>query len=205
MIASPGVNATSYNDTSVAENNSYTYRVRAQNIDGTSLYTDEETITVELPPLAYAVSETTTHGTRSGNYTNTRQPSGSEAITEVETNGKPSRRTSRLQHTWRVDGVRGGAMVELRISASASDSGENDNFDFTYSTDGQQSWQAAFTLDAGTTDDLLAQLPGAVGTVYVRVVDSNRSQGRRSLDSIAVSFIEIKSESDPISLDTELA
>ena len=191
-IASVGANITSYSDQTVSDGNTYTYKVEAENGDGTAL-SNEDTVTVELPDFAYTVSESTQEGSKSGDHTDTQQPAGTEVLTEQTSNGNPRRRRSSVNHTWRIDGVKGGVLVELRIAASASDSGENDSFDFEASLDNQQSWTNVFSLAPGASELLVAPLPGASGTVYVRVTDGDNSQGNGALDSLSVTEIVIES------------
>ncbi|MEE8308288.1 MAG: peptidoglycan DD-metalloendopeptidase family protein [Gammaproteobacteria bacterium] len=147
----------------------------------------------ELSDLAYAVSETTVHGTLSGDYTDTQQAAGSETVTEVESGGKPAKRTSRMEHTWRVDSVRGGDLVQLFVTASAPTSNDGDAFQFSTSIDNQQTWQSAFILEGGSSATFTAQVSGAIGTVYVKLTDTDRNRGNRTLDSVTVSELVIES------------
>lgn len=53
QIATTGANVTSYTDTNVLPNTTYSYRVRATNLGGNSAYTNTATVTTPVAPLVY--------------------------------------------------------------------------------------------------------------------------------------------------------
>ena len=154
------------------------------------------TVNNALPPSFvddYATSESTTFGTVNGSYTATHGDGGSiEAITEDESGGRPSNRTSRLSHDWTIP-VTGGDVVTLVVEATA-ESGDGDTFAFSYTTDGA-TFTDMVTIDSNTTGDLSYLLPPSIqGDVTIRVTDTNRDRGARSLDTVRIDHMYIRSE-----------
>ena len=97
-------------------------------------------------------------------------------------------------HTW-VFNVTGGSSVTFNLQAYHSTNRDNDNFAFSYSTD-NVNFKSMLTVTK-TTDDNIAQtfaLPSTLkGKVYIRVVDTNRTGGNTSLDTIYVDQMFIRS------------
>ena len=122
----------------------------------------------------------------------------SESITEVESGGKPSNRYSYLEHKWTVD-VTGGSEVTFYLEAYRSSSSDGDDFVFAYSTD--DSTYTNMVNITKTADDNTSQtydLPSnLIGTVYIHVIDADRTKGNRSLDTIYIDQMFIRSESGP--------
>jgi VCBS repeat-containing protein len=135
----------------------------------------------------YALSESTTSGTKSGDYTNTGDSDNKyEALTEIL-----SAKKSILEHTWRFN-LSGGTTRTFYVEAYKS--GTEDNFKFQYSTNGS-AWTDMLTVTK-TSDNNTAQsysLPGGLsGTVYVRVIDTNRAANKTVLDTLYVDLMYIR-------------
>ena len=117
-----------------------------------------------------------------------------ESIKEGLSSGTYKRRYSYLIHTW-VFNVTGGSSVTFNLQAYHSTNRDNDNFAFSYSTD-NVNFKSMLTVTK-TTDDNIAQtfaLPSTLkGKVYIRVVDTNRTGGNTSLDTIYVDQMFIRS------------
>ena len=143
----------------------------------------------------YANSESSTFGTVAGSYVDTHALGGGiEAISEEESSGKPSNRTSRLSHDWIVP-VTGGDVVTFLVDAAASASGDGDAFVFAYSTDGS-TFTDMVTIDSSTTTYESYVLPPSIaGDVTIRVTDTNRDRGSSPLDTLWVDHLYIRSES----------
>ncbi len=140
-----------------------------------------------------AVSETNVTGTVSGygngvtgypaNRACTETADGVyETITEVLTGG-----TSQLEQRWTYN-VTGGSSVVFNVKGYHTSNSEGDDFIFAYSTNGT-TWTNMVTVTK-TTDDGNFQtytMPGGTsGTVYVRVQDADRTNGRNNLDTIYI-------------------
>ncbi|MHC4067654.1 MAG: M6 family metalloprotease domain-containing protein, partial [Planctomycetota bacterium] len=197
-IDSLPANSTAYSDGAVPAG-WHDYFVRAYNSAESIPPADSniETVEVILPPIACASDESTGFGTVTGSYVDTCEETGEETITETESKGR--NKTSRMDHTWQVDGVAGGALVMLHVDAHAPANAEQDDFEFDVSTDGGASYQAAFTLANGADEVRIVELPlGTSGTVLVRVRDSNRGKGKVALNSVSVRQIYIESSSELI-------
>jgi hypothetical protein len=147
--------------------------------------------------LDYASSETTVLGTlASGNLSSTRVSDGIyERITEAKSGGSSKKSLSYLEHIWTFS-VTGGGNVTFFVEAHHSSNTDGDNFKFEYSRDGA-SWAYLLTITKTTDDNApqQASLPGDLrGTVYIRVLDTDRTRGNRSLDSIYIDRMFIRSD-----------
>ena len=156
--------------------------------------------TPDVPTIAVATSETTASGTiTSGSYLNTQFAAGSETLREAHQGGKPQNRRSFVDHTWNVTGVAPGATVVLSVTGFAPDNSENDDFNLSYSVNGN-SWVSLGTLEnGGGSDTLTAALdPATNGSVRVRVVDSDpNTAGARNLDTVVINEVKIQSGGEP--------
>mgnify|MGYP003693904377 CR=1 FL=1 len=79
-------------------------------------------------------------------------------------------------------------MKQLHVEGFKSSSTDGDDFRFEYSTDGTNFAPVTLTLpvaDDGT--DRIATLPGSLsGTVTIRVVDTDRTAGHQTLDTVTI-------------------
>ena len=146
---------------------------------------------------ATASGEQAVSGTVSGTYVDTTAGDGTlESITEVEDGGRPSQRTSLLEHVWTVPVPSGGSTVTLFVKGAASSSGDGDDFVFAYSLDGGSTYTDAVTFPAGASGTYSASLPTTTsGDVRVRVRDVNRAKGANALDRISVDHLWIRTDS----------
>ncbi|MGA1463837.1 MAG: M66 family metalloprotease, partial [Steroidobacteraceae bacterium] len=198
LLASLPRNSTAYADNNLA-NGDYRYVVEAWNAIGNSPSDSVGPFTINVPFSANVTSELTTFGSViSGSYLNTRTASGTEVLAEASSGGKPSSRTSRLEHTWSIASVQPGAVVTLEVDAQAGANSENDNFAFSYAI-GAGPWINLGTLLNGTARQVLStQLPSSTsGLVQVRVVDTDRTSGRGNIDQLSVYRIRVVSAGDP--------
>jgi len=144
-----------------------------------------------------ANGENTVSGTvTSGDYTDTQSSNNIyEAIEEKESGGKPDRRYSYLQHKWTFN-ITGGNIVTFYVEAYHTSNSEGDDFVFAYSID-DLTYTDMLTVTK-TSDDNAYQtyaLPGSLsGTVYIRVKDTDQTRGNRTLDTIYVDHMYIRSE-----------
>jgi hypothetical protein len=158
-------------------------------------------ITVDAAPVGpvadYAQSESTLLGSvTSGSMADTVSNDDTyQVLTEAESGGKPANRHSELEHTWTFN-VTGGELVTFYVEAHHDANSEGDDFMFAYSLDGVN--YTDMVTVTKTADNNTAQffvLPGGTsGTVYIRVVDTDRSQGNSGLDSLYVDALFIVSE-----------
>ena len=189
-------------DTTAQFSSAGTYVLQLLADDGELTASDQATVTVnEAPPYVDAVAngEIPVFGTITGSFVDTQaEDDVYEVLTEVESGGKPSKRYSRLEHKWTFN-VTGGSAVTCFFNGYRTPSSDGDDFAFAYSTD-DVNYTDMFTVlntsDGGTYE--LYTLPSVTaGTVYVRVVDTDRTQGHRALDSIYVDHLFIRSETGP--------
>lgn len=117
-----------------------------------------------------------------------------EVFQEAKTSGKPASRVSSLEHTWSFDIGAGGILVELSVEAFHSANNEGDHFVFSYSTDGIN-FTDLITVTK-TSDDNTAQLAplpaGVSGTVYIRVVDTDRRVGNGGQDTLSIDQLTLE-------------
>jgi hypothetical protein len=141
-----------------------------------------------------ANSDIPVKGTIAGNYTDTQSSNDvNEAITERESGGKPSNRYSYLEHKWTIN-VTGGDTVIFNLEAYKTDSVDEDDFVFAYSTDDDNYTEMVTVTELSETVQSY-QLPGSIsGTVYIRVTDTDQTQGNKSLDTIYIDHMYIRSE-----------
>ena len=168
-------------------------------INGTGVATILDDDTPPPPSVDdYAVSESTSQGSIiSGSLADTQASDNvSEALRETETGGKPSNRTTLLEHTWTFN-VTGGDTVTFFVEAWHTANSEGDDFLFAYSTDGTN-FTSMLTVTK-TADDDAAQsyvLPAGIsGTVTIRVTDTDQTPGHRTRDTLYVDQMFIRSES----------
>ncbi|WP_347273385.1 S8 family serine peptidase [Candidatus Kuenenia sp.] len=197
-IASAGTDVTSYNDSGLSANTTYYYQVRAYNDTGNSGYSNIASATTsDLPPSVikyYATSETAVSGQVSGDYTDTWDNDDMpQVITEVECRGRLNKRYSYLEHKWHFT-ISAGFSVTLYANVYKSNSGE-DNFIFQYSTNGKNFNYIAGVSSTDINNMEIWQLPATLnGEVFIRVIDSDRTQGNKNLDSIYIDQMYIQVE-----------
>lgn len=161
------------------------------------------TVSITVAPAATIVdavasSEVFVAGTVTGNYSFTHAEDGDlEVITERESGGKPQNRYSHLEHKW-IFSVTPGNVVTLYAKAWRGDASNEDNFIFAYSMNDAiyvEMFTVSNTSDAGYAT---YTLPASIqGTVYVRVSDSDHSPGNRTLDTVYMDHLYIRSEVQP--------
>lgn len=151
------------------------------------------------PPVGdWANAETTLLGIVSAGTINDTHESDNvyQVLTEAESGGRRNRRRSQLEHKWVFD-VTGGELVTFFVEAHHSANSERDDFLFSYSIDDlnySNMLTVTKTADDDTTDFYI--LPGDLsGIVYVRVVDTDRTQGNNTLDHLYIDNLLIVSES----------
>lgn len=117
-----------------------------------------------------------------------------EALQENTTSGNPSTRVSSLEHTWSFEIGAGGSQVELSVEAYHSSNSEGDHFVFGYSTDGIN-FTDVITVTKTVDDDAVqvATLPAGIsGTVYIRVLDTDRTPGNRVQDNLYIDYLSLE-------------
>jgi hypothetical protein len=143
-----------------------------------------------------ADSDTAVTGTVSGSYIDTQTSNDSnEAIEEIESGGSPPSRYSYLEHKWRID-VTTNEKVTFHLQAHHTANAEGDDFVFACSTD-DSNYTNMLTVTKTSDDDTYQsyELPNDInGTVYFRVKDTDRTPGNRTLDTIYIDHMYIRSE-----------
>ena len=144
-----------------------------------------------------ATSDRAVSGTVSGIYPNTwGSDNVNESIQEIESSGNPpSSRYSYLEHKW-TSYITGGKRVTFYVEAHHTANAEGDDFVFSYSID-DSNYTDMLTVTKTSDNDTYQSyvLPSDTsGTVYIRVKDTNRTAGKRGLDTIYVDHIYILSE-----------
>lgn len=155
-------------------------------------------VTLPGPEEAFASSETTISGTVQGNYTNTTDSDNSyEILTEIETDGNPAKnRYSYLEHIWTFE-ITGFALV-LHAEAYRNANLDVDDFVLEGSFDGQN-YTDLLTVNSHIEAVYTAEIEGiATGNYYVKVTDTNRTAGKRSLDSFYLDMLSINYETGDV-------
>lgn len=191
-LSSLGV-TTGYTDTT-APTGDVGYRVLATDTSGNrSAPSGAVTVTIPVDLSQTASGETTVYGTVTGSFAATATRGGdAQSITEVDSGGKPSQRHDRAEHRWTIPASQGNQT--LTVAASATDSGDGDTgFSLEWSKDGA-TWIQLATVVAGSPIDTSFDIGAPTGTIQVRVIDTDRSQGQRSHDTITVDFLEVNGD-----------
>ena len=197
-------NSTSFEDTGLAGETLYSYRVRARNSAGDSAWSNAADATTDAPPPYQTIlvsSESTLAGTAvAGNFTRTFDLDDSlEQIRERESGGKRNRRYSYMDHQWSLSSPSGAA--SLSVTGYSGNSSDGDRFELAYSTGGGFTTFCTLEVGASSTCSTGFDMPTA-GTVTVRVSDTNQARGARALDSVFIDQIQlfIESNTGPVTL-----
>lgn len=198
-IASVGAKVQTYSDGALDAETTYKYQIYAYNSAGNSGYSNPASATTDTAPSGQEVvasSEILGAGTVQGTNVDTWADDDiSESITERNSGGRPSNRYSYLQHTWVFEVPVGSAT--LFLNGWSTDSVDEDSFVFSYSQDGN-TYSEMFTIADGSSTSWhnYAFPPDTSGTIYVRVMDTDRTAGNLDLDIVTVDHMYIQSESE---------
>ncbi|MHC4743276.1 MAG: hypothetical protein ACYS8Z_15280, partial [Planctomycetota bacterium] len=181
----------------------YTYTVTARDkspAQNTTAASTAESATTD--PFAgaddTADADIAVQGTVGGTYVDTQTSDNSyEAITEVR-QGNPAKGFSSLEHKWTVN-VTGGTSVTFYVEAYQTSSGDGDNFVFAYSTDDNVYTDMLTVSKTGDDNSYqsCALPPSTSGTVYIRVLDTDSTQGNQVMDTLYVDHLYIHSDAGP--------
>lgn len=188
--------AVTHTDTGLAPATTYGYRVLAYNDFGNSAYSNEAIATTDGGGDPVATGEVPVAGSVAGTFSDTwGSDDVYQVLTEDVSKGSPASRTSFAEHKWTLT-VPAGATVTLHVEAYHDDTGEGDDFEFSWS-DHDGGWTPALVVDK-TFDDDVAQtfvLPGGVsGTLWLRAVDLDRTPGNGERTSLYVDRIHLTEE-----------
>ena len=205
----------SYNDTGLTADSTYDYRVAAVNNSGDSGFATASGTTHAPPPFTNynAIGQTVVSGSVSGSYSNTHNADGvTQAITEIESGGKPSRRHTLLEHRWNFN-ISAGATTTVYVNAWSGGSNDGDSFRFEYSLNNGSSYSTLFVVSEMIESNLqTVVIPGTPsGSVIIRVIDTDRANGARDKNTINVDHLYIQvgnpsnepPDGDPASLNAE--
>jgi hypothetical protein len=140
------------------------------------------------------------NGGISGSYVNTQSPDDSyEGISERESGGKPSNRYSYLEHKWTISLSGSFNTLHFNIEAYHTANSEADDFIFAYSTNDATYIDMVIVTKTSDDDSFQSyELPNTLtGTIYIRVLDSDRSQGNRNIDTVYIDHMYIVGDSGP--------
>jgi len=178
----------------------YTVTLMATNSCGSDGETKVDYIQVDPPCGAkvYALSDIPVKGSVSGDYTNTHTSDDVyEALTETRSGGRPSDRYSLLEHKWDFN-VAAGSSIMFYVEAYRPDNSDGDDFSFEYSTD-NSNFVPLVTVNSATEQAYSAPIPNNVsGAVYIRVVDTDHTQGNLSFDAVYVDYMYIEFATGPV-------
>src|SRR6185503_2613267 len=123
---SVGADITTFADTGLSSNTTYSYRVYANNAAGASGYSNVASATTASVADYLATAETPNHGVVTGTFTLTQADDAQyQQITEVTTNKRNS-----LEHEWQIAGVPATGTRTLHLQAHRTVSADNDTFLF---------------------------------------------------------------------------
>jgi serine protease len=195
-VARVGVDVQTFSDSSLNAQTTYSYRVYAYNTAGDSDDSNIATATTDQTssePVVLISGEIFGAGTVQGTYEDTWADDGvNQSITEQTSGGRPSLRYSYLQHTWEFQVPVGSSVFHL--NAWSNSSADGDSFIFSYSMDGS-TFSKMLTVTGGDERSWykFAFPPDLSGTVYIRVMDTDRTAGHLGLDTVTVDQMYILS------------
>ncbi|MCO6046674.1 alkaline phosphatase [Aeoliella sp. ICT_H6.2] len=140
--------------------------------------------TAVVPDNVYTSGESTVLGeVISGDHSATLVDDGLYEVIQEELLSRGQGK-SQLEHIWTFDLAQEG---DWTFFMEAYDTGSNDHFEIQYSLD-QNTWTTMFTVDNSSPDDMYSSGPLTItdGLVYVRAIDTNRSNGETTLDALYV-------------------
>ncbi|MBT8065476.1 MAG: PKD domain-containing protein, partial [Gammaproteobacteria bacterium] len=187
---------------SYAAEGTYTVMLTVTDNHGESDSASQDVTVLEPPPPPFtdhsATGDLPVAGSVSGTYASTATDNGAaQSITERESGGKKNNRHSYLEHRWTFN-LPAGTGATLSINAWQSASSDGDNFEFAWSTNGS-SWTPLFVSSA-TSDGAPVSFElgaGVSGTVYLRVTDTDQTQGNRSKDTVYVDYLQVRVSNEP--------
>lgn len=139
----------------------------------------------------HAISESTLNGSVvSGSDANTVTSDNVYEVIQEQLYAGNKR--TRLEHRWTFD-VTGGSSVTFSVEAHHDSAVEH--FDFDYSTDGS-AWTNMLTVTNSADNDVpqTYDMPSTLsGTVFVRVIDTDRSRNENDVDRISIDNMLIRS------------
>jgi fibronectin type 3 domain-containing protein len=197
-IADLPADSTGFSDSGLELGATYFYRLFAYNGSGNSDPAGPVSAQTLTLVDAYAQSASASSGTFSGDIAALRIDDGAtQRLSETESGGKPSKRTSEGQASWQFD-VSPGMSVTVIATAWVTGNVDEDSFDFQYSLDGS-GYSPLFIVDGSQSGTVyVASLPSSVsGSMTVRATDTNRDPGARSLETLNVDHLVIRTEADP--------
>jgi alkaline phosphatase len=150
--------------------------------------------TTETSTTAYADADIPVTGVVGGSYADTHVSDDVwQTITEKKSGGAPSTRYSQLEHKWTFS-LGSADTATFYVEAHKTPSDDGDDFVFAYSTN-DSSYTDMITVTS-TTDTVQSYIlpPGTSGTLYVRVMDTDRTAGNMTMDTISVDRMYIKVE-----------
>ncbi len=184
----------------------YAVTLTASNPCGNDAILKAGYVTVTEPqPIALALADHPVAGTVTNDYSATHASDDIyEVITEVNSGTNPRKWYSMLEHRWSFQ-VGGGSAVIFHVEAYRPNNTDGDDFRFEFSADGN-AFTPLLTVASSSEQVYQAELPaGTSGTVYIRVVDSDRTRERQSLDSIWIDALYIESISGPLPLTADFS
>jgi hypothetical protein len=192
-----GIAATNFTDAGLTNGSTYYYVVSALNGVLESASSGWVSATPAAPPSIIYNPATADSGTSpgsivSGSFLQTPAQDGVyEELRETQQGGNPRKARSLLTHTWTFQ-VAAGASHVFKVDAFHSPNSEGDDFQFSYSLDGSSfTPMLTVTKTADGAEESYTFPQSLSGTVYVRVSDTDSSQGNASLDTLWVDWLSI--------------
>ncbi len=153
-------------------------------------------VSVTEPPVEAdytATADVFGAGSVTGTYVDTHGDDGvAQVVQERQSGGKKSSRYSYLEHTWEFTV---GAATTQTVIANAWSSGSSDGDEFLFEwSAGSGPFQPLFTVSSTSEANVQSALISATGTVYIRVTDTDRTEGNLGLDSVIVDQLIIRAD-----------
>jgi len=140
-----------------------------------------------------AVADLPSAGSVGGSYLDTHDDDQVvESITERESGGKPNSRYSYLSHSWQFN-VAPASTLTVMANAWSGGSSDGDTFRFEWSAD-NVNFSELFIVSSTSESNVQSAVISASGTLYIRVTDTDQTQGARALDTVYVDQLIIRAD-----------
>lgn len=181
---------TSYTPSNLTNSTTYNWKVVSKNSAGEASsdimsFTTED---IPQPEERYAIAENTVAGTTvSGDFSLLAGSDNNYEVLEEVLNVPNKNGYSTLEHVWTFN-LGNAVSAEFYVEAYKTESSDDDDFVFSYSTDGV-TYNDMLTVtsieDTDTSQVHIFPTP-PTGTVYVRVNDSDHTKKNQSLDTLYI-------------------
>ena len=170
------------------------YRIVAiDEVGNRSAGSNVASVEIDGPPVSRASAEHAVAGSVTGTFAATTGVGGAvQTIREEPADGKPRSRHDLLEHRWTLPALTG--RHTLTVHASTQDGGDADDGVRFEVSDDTMTWSPVLHVPGGSSVATNIDIGQRSGSVYVRVVDTDRSSTEEGYDSVSVDHLALQSD-----------